>query len=157
MKRVIDGKTYNTDTSTVVGKYEYENNNGDDVEAAVYLNNGGAFFVLHQWEVGKDEGVRSKHYMEPMTREEVDKLVADQDNFQIIDEEALQAPPEAQVEAEPGATIYLRVPATLKKRVDDAAQKESLSTNAWALRCMEGCLGRSPVDSEPIFKVRSLS
>ena len=49
-------------------------------------------------------------------------------------------PPEAVAEAEPGATIYLRLPLSLKKQVEDAAQKDELSVNAWAMRCMEACL-----------------
>ena len=146
MKRVIDGKTYNTDTSTIVGRYEYENQNGCDVEATVYLNNGGAFFVLHHWEVGKDELARSKTYMEAMTREEIEKLVKDQDNFQIIDDEALQPPPEAEAESEPGATIYLRVPASLKKRVEEAAERQNSSTNAWTMRCIEEGLQLASAD-----------
>lgn len=140
MKRVIDGKTYNTDTSTVVGRYEYKNQNENDVEATVYLNKGGAFFILHQWQVEFEETVRSKHYMEAVTRAELEALVTDMDNFEIVDDEALQSPPEAGAEPEPGATIYLRVPASLKKRVDDAAARSSLSANSWALRCLENCL-----------------
>ena len=109
MKRVIDGKTYNTDTSTVVGRYEYKNQNENDVEATVYLNKGGAFFILHQWQVEFEETVRSKHYMEAVTRAELEALVTDMDNFEIVDDEALQSPPEAGAEPEPGATIYVRV------------------------------------------------
>ena len=140
MKRAIDGRWYNTDTSTIVGRYEHENNNDHNVEATLYLNKRGAFFILHQWEVGDAESPRSKYYMEAMAREEVNKLVKDQDNFQIIDEEAWQTPAEVEAEAESGATLYLRLPATLKKRVGSAAAKANLSANSWVIRCLENCL-----------------
>jgi hypothetical protein len=48
--------------------------------------------------------------------------------------------PEAAAEPEQGATIYLRVPATLKQRVDKAANADSMSSNAWVMRCVERCL-----------------
>ena len=38
------------------------------------------------------------------------------------------------------ATIFLRLPATLKKHVDRAAARAELSTNAWAMKCLERCL-----------------
>jgi len=59
------------------------------------------------------------------------------------DRAALGEVPEAAAEAEPGATIYLRVPATLKHRVDTAASDAGMSSNAWVMRCIEGCLAKS--------------
>ena len=50
MKRIIDGKTYNTQTATLVAKYEYENQQGIDVEAKVYVNNRGR--VLYNARMG---------------------------------------------------------------------------------------------------------
>jgi hypothetical protein len=152
MKRVIDGKTYNTDTATLVAKYEYQDHKNNDVEAKVFVNNGGALFVLHSWDVENN----TKHYMEALTRSELDKLVSTMDNIEIIDEEALEAPPEASAEAEPGATIYVRVPSTLKRRVDEAARDAKLSGNAYALRCMEACL-KSIEDYPELMYIRTIS
>ena len=44
MKRVIEGKTYNTDTATVVARYEYTDDDEYEVEATVYVTKGGASF-----------------------------------------------------------------------------------------------------------------
>ncbi len=62
--------------------------------------------------------------------------------------------PEAEPETEQGATIYLRVPTTLKRRVDQAANAADLSTNAWVMRSIEGCLpghAKAPAIEEPPF------
>jgi hypothetical protein len=141
MKRIIDGKTYNTDTATRVARYEYEDDNGYDTLATVYITKGGAFFVVHVWEICENDIDKiTKQYFEAISRDELDRLVLRQ-NIEIIDESVLQPPPEAVDEVEPAATIYVRVPAPLKKRVDEAATGAKLSANAWVMRCLENCLG----------------
>jgi hypothetical protein len=148
MKRVIDGKTYNTDTSTIVARYEYEDDKGYDTVATVYLNRGRAFFIVHEWSEVVDSGYASienrvwetkveKHYFEPITREGVEQLITRQNNIEILDEAALAVPPEAEEEGEPSATAYLRLPVALKNRIEAAAKKHGLSLNAWAIRCFE--------------------
>jgi hypothetical protein len=151
MKRVIDGKTYNTDTATLVARYQYVGDRNRDTEANVYLTPGGAFFILHSW----DDGGREKNYMETITRDDLVSFMANatkDDNFDIIDEAALTPPPEAEAEAEPSATVYVRVPASLKKRVDEAASEAKLSGNSYMLRCMEECL-KDLSDYKPLFRI----
>jgi predicted HicB family RNase H-like nuclease len=146
MKRVIEGKTYNTDTAIKVALYQYEDHDGYDTEATIYLTRGGAFFAVHTWDVKVHDGfggleTKNKVYVEALSREEVDKLV-ETENMEIVNEKALTLPPEAVSEAEAAATIYVRVPEALKARVDEAAEKANASINAWALRCFEACLAR---------------
>jgi predicted HicB family RNase H-like nuclease len=146
MKRVIDGRTYNTLTATTVASYSYEDRDGYDTEAVVYQTMGGAFFAVHTWEVpdpAGDRGVKAKAYFEALSREEVQKLV-ETEQMEIHNEEALTLPPEAEAEREAGATIYVRVPESLKARVDEAAKAANVSTNAWMLRCAEHCLSGRP-------------
>ncbi len=140
MKRIVAGKTYNTDTSARVAKYQYKDDADRDVEANVYVNKGGAFFIVHEWE--GDDGAK-KVYFESSTRKNITDLMAKEkfiDNFEIVDEKALEPPPEATTEEEPGATVYVRVPISLKQRVDEAAADAKLSGNSYMLRCMEHCL-----------------
>jgi hypothetical protein len=150
MKRIIEGKTYNTETSAVVAQYEYTDETDGEVEAKVYINNGGALFIVHRWE---DDGA-SKYYFEPTTRERVAALMAKKfiRNFEIFDEMALESPPEAEAEEEPAATVYTRVPAPLKDRVDEAASEAKLSVNSYMLRCMEQCLTK-PRDYEELCQI----
>jgi predicted HicB family RNase H-like nuclease len=141
MKRVIDGKTYNTNTASVVARYDYQDDNGYEVEARIYITKGGAFFIVHAWEVPEslNRDAFSKHYVEAISRDELDRLVVRQ-NLEIVDESVVQPPPEATAEVESAATIYVRVPAPLKRRVDEAAAGARLSANAWVMRCLETCL-----------------
>jgi hypothetical protein len=140
MKRVIDGKTYNTDTAAKVARYEYVDPDDYETEATVYVTAGGAFFVVHEWEV---DG-KPKVYFEETTRERIATLLAGSkrhvDNIEVIDEKVLEPPPEAAAETESSATVYVRVPASLKRRVDESAAEAKLSGNAYMLRCMESCL-----------------
>jgi hypothetical protein len=136
MKRIIDGKTYNTDTATLVARYEYSGDQNEDTEAKVYVNSGGAFFIVHEWESAK----KQKTFFESSTREDIEKLLLNNDNVEVIDNEALTEPPGAEAEIETAATIYLRLPASLKKRVEDASKEVRLSVNSWAMRAFEQAL-----------------
>jgi hypothetical protein len=135
VKRIIDGLTYNTDTATPVAKYEYTDPSGYDTEATVYQTRGGAFFIVHEWEV--DE--KPKVYFEASSRDEIMKLVERTNNLVILNEQILQEPPEAAAESAPAATLYIRVPATLKDRLDTLARHENVSLNTWTMRCVERC------------------
>ena len=153
MKRIIDGVTYNTDTSTLIARYQEaaDNYNPTDKTIDLYKTRGGAFFlhVHEEWHV-KDEDSgewqkKLKDQFEPLTREAAQKWVMDGD-VEVFSEE-FGLPPEAADEETPSATIYARVPQSLKARVDAAAEEAKLSTNAWALRCMENCLDTRAADS----------
>ena len=141
MKRVIDGKTYNTATSARAARWDYTDDRQNEVEATLYQTRGGAFFVVHVWEVRDFDGDRrEKSYAEAMTFDEVRRLVSGANDLEILDSRALEEPPEAVEEEEAGATLYLRLPASLKARVDAAAEAGRVSANAWAMRCLESCL-----------------
>ncbi len=148
MKRIIDGLTYNTDTSTAFATYEYENDKGYDVDATIYQSLGGALFVVHRWET-KDKTY--KYHFEAITRGEINMMIERGTQIEITDESVLETPPEAAVEAEAGATIYVRVPASLKRRVDEASRDEKISGNQWAMRCMEKCLDEREIRDFPGF------
>jgi hypothetical protein len=145
MKRVIDGKTYNTDTATIVATYNYEDRDGYDTDVVIYLTKGGALFAVHTWEVpdpNGDRGTRTKTYFEALSREQVQKLMTTE-QMEIHNEEALTLPPEAVDEVEEGATIYMRLPKALKAKIDEAATAAGVSTNSWMLRCAESCVARA--------------
>lgn len=46
------------------------------------------------------------------------------------------------------ATLSLGMSASLKDRIDDAAQTENVSVDAWALRVMEDALRRPVVNTD---------
>jgi hypothetical protein len=143
MKRIINGVTYNTETSTRLASAKW----GDDDESVVgdlYQTRGGAFFVDEEttkrvWnEREREWQERVEHAFNPLSQEEAHRWILEGE-VEVF-HNPFDDPPEAEAEAEPGATIYIRVPAALKRRVDDAARGEKLSGNAWAMKCVEKCL-----------------
>jgi hypothetical protein len=152
MKRIIDGVTYNTDTSTALAKSEYYTGyNHQDLHCVgtLFQTRGGAFFVWQKIELDRadeDGNPITRDRFLSLSRDEAEKWINTGEVeliYNPFDELPFEEPPEAVAEAEPGATIYLRVPAALKKRVDAAAMKANLSANAWAMRCLENCLSAS--------------
>lgn len=147
MKRIVNGVTYNTDTSTVLGRIEYEGDDGK-VEETLYQTRGGAFFLDEQlereiWnEKSRQNETKITNLFVPKSREQAHAWIIE-DNVEI-EHNPFDDPPEAVAENEPGATIYIRVPASLKKRVDEAAAEAETSGNVWTMRCMEACLGDLP-------------
>jgi predicted HicB family RNase H-like nuclease len=145
MKRIIDGVTYNTDTSTKLAESEYDvPYNHDDCPciATLYQTRGGAYFIHQRIQVGVDQelGVEAtRDRFVALSIEEAQKWIMEGDTE--IFHNPFADPPEAEAEVEPGATIYIRVPSSLKGRVDAAAEEANLSTNALAIRCMEKCIG----------------
>jgi hypothetical protein len=91
MKRVINGKTCNTNTAAVAARWEYEDLKGHETNATLFQTKGGAFFVVHQWETSECW----KTYFGELTHQDVNELVRQTDNLEIIDQTALSEPPEA--------------------------------------------------------------
>ena len=152
-KRIIKGQTYNTDTAMLIARAEQDFNDGSNIqghhaEVKVYKTRGGAFF-LHTFSDAprKDRNgeyrVVVEDKLDPMTREEVGEWIKNAGylDYQIeLLSPTFGDPPEATGEAVPAASIYIRVPTSLKVRIEEAAEANNLSVNAWAMRCMEACI-----------------
>jgi len=159
MKRVIDGVTYNTDTSTRLANSDYEtdyNHQNRPCEGTLYQTRGGAFFVWETIDLGVNEDG------EPWTRERFKALSAKEAEEWIMtgDVEIIHnpfgEPPEAVAEETPSSTLYVRVPPSLKRRVDEAAKDANLSGNSFTLRCLERCL-KHPEDYRSLFYIWDIS
>ena len=143
MKRIIDGKTYNTDTSTMIGRQESETET-ERYKGILYVTRGGAFFVHHTtvtYYHDQDKGEwceRQTDQFEPLSRGDAHAWVMNGETE--IHADVFSEPPEAHEESESEATIYIRVPELLKRRIEERAAKAGQSINAWATRCMESCL-----------------
>jgi predicted HicB family RNase H-like nuclease len=152
VKRIVDGKTYNTDTSMKVARAEYSDDGwdnktgGDYLVHTLYKTRGGAFFIhtaiktlrqslrTFEWEeVDRNE-------FEALTSKEAERWVMEGNDIELLAEDVFGEPPEAEEEVTPGATVYLRIPSSLKSQIDAAAADTGLSVNAWAMRCMETCI-----------------
>lgn len=157
MKKIIDGVTYNTETSTAIGRAEREAEHNDpkSYEWTLYQTRGGAFFVhTHAtWGVKKDDEWvdRESHEFKSLTRDEAQKWMLEGE-VEVLNN-VFEDPPEAAAETTASTTIYLRVPETLKRAIEKKAKAENESVNVWAMRCLEECAraGERPlfVDSHP--------
>jgi predicted HicB family RNase H-like nuclease len=156
MKRIINGVTYNTDTSTMIARAEEiepgwkDGTGGDRDVLTLYQTRLGAFFI-HRDTVSLRRGIRGEweedehHTFDAMTRAEAHKWVLGHDGVELLSD-VFEEPPEAAEETSPGATLYIRVPSSLKDRIEAAAASDKLSVNAWAIRCMEGCVAYQQKD-----------
>ena len=146
VKRIVDGVTYNTATSTLLAQSEYETDYNHETYHCIgklYQTRGNAFFVHEVVNLGyDDEG-------DEVTRDKCNPLSSAQAQQWLMTGDVevfhnpFDEPPEAVAEEEPASTIYIRVPQSLKKQVDDAARAGQISGNAWAMRCIERCLSPS--------------
>jgi predicted HicB family RNase H-like nuclease len=151
MKRIVNGVTYNTATSTRLAECRWSRDD-DEIFGTLYQTRGGAFFADEEitrqiW--NEDERTHQRemrHSFEPLSPEGAHKWLLDGD-VEIFSN-PFDDPPEATAEAESGATIYIRVPASLKRAVDDAAKAAKVSGNVWAMRCLEKCLEATSVPDE---------
>jgi predicted HicB family RNase H-like nuclease len=145
MKRIVNGVTYNTDTSTLLAECAWDNGDEGNGVDRLYQTRGGAFFVDEEvtttvWvEREHAHQARTIHTFVPKSAEDAHKWLLEYDNLEIL-HNPFDDPPEAEAEASPGATLYIRMPSALKKRVDDAAKAANVSGNVWAMRCLERCL-----------------
>jgi hypothetical protein len=143
MKRIVNGVTYNTSTSTRLAQARWEGDGGN-VVGILYQTRGGAFFVDEETTrtvrdaAERPDEERIEHGFVPLSPDGAHKWILEGD-VEIFNN-PFDDPPEATAEAEPGATIYVRVPSALKSQVEGAAKRAQMSSNAWILLCMERCL-----------------
>jgi predicted HicB family RNase H-like nuclease len=143
MKRIIDGVAYNTETSTEIAKYEYQNTGtGEGGFEILFQTRGGAFFThgYQRTAVPDEAGPNGSRLTEintfhPLTRDEAQDWIMT-GNVEVFSD-IFGELPEAADELHTESTIYVRVPTSLKDRIDAAAKAAGQSVNAWALRCLE--------------------
>ena len=123
-KRIIDGKTYNTETATLLGANEDGN-----ITETLFKTRHGAYF-LHVWiDSEPDEKVI------PLEPAEAQTWMEKHCRADNIENEFGEMPEAGDSEAR----ITLRIPDTLRKRAANIAEIKGQSLNAWILRCIENC------------------
>jgi hypothetical protein len=154
VKRIVNGKTYNTETASLIARYEADHynqrmNRRSEIETWIYRTEAGAFFqVLDETIIdlmAESMPPISRIAVQPLSRTELDRLIANSGfDIEIIDETLLPPPPEAGAEDDEAATatMYLRLPPSLKARCEAAARKGQQSANLWARQALEERLSR---------------
>lgn len=109
MKRIVNGVTYNTDTSTRLAEARWEVDDNEGVFGTLYQTREGAFFVdqaitKEVWnEYERRTETQIEHVFEPLSPEGAREWLLEGD-VEIFSN-PFDDPPEAIAEAEPGATI----------------------------------------------------
>lgn len=133
-KRIINGNTYNTETSTMIdGEATLER--GHMTGEYLYQNRHGAFFLYRIDGAPNDSAAQSIH---PLSQEDA-KLWLERRPKGAAHIEALfgEAP-----EAGSGESKFtLRIPESLRDRLAALARENDQSLNAWMVRCLERCAG----------------
>jgi hypothetical protein len=134
-KRIIDGKTYNTETATQIAGWMDDN---DDVpwESGRYLykNRHGAFFLYTFLNGAYEEDFEK---IEPFSSEQARSWLEENRGWNPDLIESLFGP---MPEAGSGEAKYtLRMPDSLRDRLAACAKANNQSLNAWIVRCLESC------------------
>lgn len=133
IKRIIDGKTYNTETATKhagfdqdPGPYEYGEH--------LYQNRLGVFFVARYLSgAGEDDYEK----IDPITPEQAREWLEKNASWQpeLIEQLFGEMPEAGAAEVK----YTLRMPESLRDRLAERAKANSQSLNAWIIRCLESC------------------
>jgi hypothetical protein len=135
-KRIIGGKTYNTETATQIAEAR-EDYNSQKKGAYLYQTRSGAFFVyLYRSEPGEEPAFER---ITPRTPEQARNWLETYKSADISVDiiEALFAET-----LETGATevkYTLRMPESFRGRLAALAKANNQSLNAWIIRCLETC------------------
>jgi hypothetical protein len=136
-KRIIDGKTYNTETATLHAGIE--NYQGTfSYGAILYQTRFGAFF-LYRYNGNQDED--AYEIIEPYTPEQAREWLEKNASYQpeLIERLFGEMP-----EGGSGEVRYtLRMPESLRDRLAAHSKANNQSLNAWIIRCLERCASSS--------------
>lgn len=132
-KRIIDGKTYNTETATRlegysrdIGRYE--------VGQYLYQTRFGAFFEF-SFRDGGDEDDYEK--ITPLTPDDAQKWLEEHASWnpELIEKLFGEMPEAGSAEVK----FTLRLPDSLRTKISTLAEANNQSLNAWIIRCLERC------------------
>jgi hypothetical protein len=137
-KRIIDGKTYNTETATQIDGWDDDANydaHGVLIREYLYQNRYGAFFLYQCCDGISDED--DYELIKPFLPEQARKWLEARgsDGAHLIETLFGKMP-----EAGSGEAKYtLRMPESLRDRLAARATANKQSLNAWIVRCLESC------------------
>lgn len=133
-KRIIDGKTYNTETATQVAGWNDENDAPWDSGQFLYQTRHGAFFLYCYLDGAEQQDFDN---IEPYTPEQAQQWLEQNRSW---NPELIERLFGAMPEAGSGEIKYtLRLPESLRDRLALRAKANQRSLNAWIVRCLEAC------------------
>ena len=132
-KRIIGGKTYNTETSTHIEGHDVDEGPYEWGEH-LYQSRHGAFFI-YRYQDGMSEDDYQK--IVPMSPDEAQQWLEEKVSYrpELIISLFGEMPEAGQSEVK----FTLRLPESLQARLKAAAKENGQSLNAWMVRCLERC------------------
>jgi len=124
-KKIINGKAYNTDTSTLVHEVSARE---DTIYDGLYQTKHGAFFLYWYDENREIGGIK------PFSDDEAQRWLEKHDVAAEIIERFFGTFPEAGASE---SRITLRLPGNLYNRISDSARAANLSLNTYLMRLLE--------------------
>ncbi len=132
MKRIIGGKTYNTETAAKIAMRNDDPRDAgydDIVEGEIlYQTRHGAYFLLYYNEISPEDDA-----LIPLAPQEAQSWMEKYASVELIEQHFGEMPEAGDSESR----LTLRMPDSLKQRIDLLAGKNNQSTNAWIVRALE--------------------
>jgi hypothetical protein len=134
-KRIIEGKTYNTETATQIASLDKDDpESGYEAGEYLYQSRFGAFFLFSFLEWHGDDDFEK---IVPLTPEQAREWL---ENNHGHDVELIERLFGEMPEAGSGEIKFtLRLPESLRDRLAARAKANEQSLNAWIVRCLESC------------------
>lgn len=134
-KRIIDGKTYNTETATQLGGWD-EDEGPYDAGDYLFQTRHGAFFRYRYLSGAAEDNFEQ---ITPFSPDEARKWLEEKMSWDPdLIERLFGEMPEA---GSGEAKFTLRMPDSLRSRLAQKADANKQSLNAWIVRCLENCAG----------------
>lgn len=134
-KRIIDGKTYNTETATQIAGWDRDDDNSPFTSGNfLYQTRFGAFFQFKYLDTMDEDSYET---IVPFTPEQAREWLEQNVSWQPeLIESLFGEMPEAGM----GEIKYtLRLPESLRNKLAARAEENKQSLNAWMVRCLERC------------------
>ncbi len=134
-KRIINGKTYNTETATKCAGYDHTKDDYPITHGQhLYKSRFGAFFL---YEYADDGPEGPEQDIAPISPDDARKWLEKHRRFDVdLIEKLFGKMPEA---GSGESKFTLRMPDSLRDRLADRAKANDQSLNAWIIRCLERC------------------
>jgi hypothetical protein len=132
-KRIINGKTYNTETATLLAKETPGGQYGGEFDELYQTRHGAYFRHSGDWGASTPDGPLVE--VEPLTPPEAQAWMEEHASAALIEKHFGEQPEAGESESR----ITVRIPDTLKNRIELLAGEHKQSLNAWIMRCLERC------------------
>lgn len=140
VKRIIEGKSYNTETATQLASWSSTGNpdlaQHPEHGGILFQTRFGAYFVV-RYDEGQDPWDDNYEKLIPLEPEQALRWAEKHCSADQVEAMFGEMPEAGDAEAK----LTLRMPEVLRKRLVALAETRKQSLNAWIVRCLESCAG----------------